>query len=124
MTVACEKMVRYVLPWIRKEFAKIMVNELGLPQVEVAKKLEVTEPAISQYISSKRGVEINVKDEKVLLAVREAAIRINNGNEAIISREICQICRLIRISNAIPDVYKSRFGAVEEFDECVCDSFE
>ena len=123
MTVACEKMVRYVLPWIRKEFAKIMVNELEITQVQVAKKLEVTEPAISQYLSSKRGDEINIKDEKILLAVREAATRISIDNSKI-SREICQICRLIRISNAIPEVYKSRIGVVEEFDECVCDSFE
>ena len=123
MTVACEKMVRYVLPWIRKEFAKIMVNELEITQVQVAKKLEVTEPAISQYLSSKRGDEINIKDEKILLAVREAATRISIDNSKI-SREICQICRLIRISNAIPEVYKSRIGDIEEFDECVCDSFE
>lgn len=123
MTVACEKMVRYVLPWIRKEFAIIMVNELKLSQVKVAKKLKVTEPAISQYLSSKRGDEIKIFDEKIVIAVREAAIRISDDNSGL-SREICQICRLIRISNAIPDVYRPKVGAVEEFDECVCDTFE
>ena len=124
MTVACEKMVRYVLPWIRKEFAKIMVNELGLAQVQVSKKLEVTEPAISQYLSSKRGDEINIIDEKILLTVKEAAIRISDGNGANLGREICKICRLIRISNAIPEVYKSKVGDVEVIDECICDKFE
>ena len=118
MAVACEKMVRYVLPWIRKEFAKIMVNELGLPQVEVAKKLEVTEPAISQYLSSKRGNEIDIDNEKVLLAVKEAALRINNENGANLSREICRICRLIRVSNASAGVYRQKIGA-EEFLECI-----
>ena len=124
MTVACEKMVRYVLPWIRKEFAKIMVNELGLPQVQVAKKLDVTEPAISQYLSSKRGGEIKIDDEKIILAVREAANRINNNDGSSLGKEICQICRLIRISNAIPEIYKSKTGDIEGFDECICDSFE
>ena len=123
MTIACEKMVRYVLPWIRKEFAKIMVNELEQSQVQVARKLGVTEPAISQYLSSKRGDEIKIADDKVVLAVREAAFRISKDHKEI-SREICQICRLIRISNAIPGVYNPRTGAVEEFDECICDSFE
>ena len=123
MAVACEKMVRYVLPWIRKEFAKIMVNELGLSQVEVAKKLEVTEPAISQYLSSKRGNEIEINNEKILLAVREAALLIVNENSANLGREICKICRLIRVSNAIPNVYRQKIGA-EEFDECICDTFE
>ena len=122
MTVACEKMVRYVLPWIRKEFAIIMVNELELAQVQVAKKLDVTEPAISQYLSSKRGNEIEIDDEKILLAVKEAAFRINEGSN--LSKEICKICRLIRVANAIPDVYRSKVGDIEEFTECICDTFE
>ena len=122
MTVACEKMVRYVLPWIRKEFATIMVNELELAQVQVAKKLDVTEPAISQYLSSKRGNEIEINDKKILQAVKEATFRINEG--ASLSREICKICRLIRVANAIPNVYKQKVGAIEEFAECICDAFE
>ena len=122
MTVACEKMVRYVLPWIRKEFAKIMVSELKLPQVQVAKKLDVTEPAISQYLSSKRGNEIEIDNEKVLLAVKEASYRIIEGSN--LSREICKICRLIRMEDAIPEIYKSKIGVIQEFDECICDTFE
>ena len=122
MSVACEKMVRYVLPWIRKEFAKIMVNELELSQVQVAKKLDVTEPAISQYLSSKRGNEIEIGDEKILQAVKEATFRINDGSS--LSKEICKICRLIRVSNAIPDVYRQKIGAIKEFEECICDTFE
>ena len=122
MSVACEKMVRYVLPWIRKEFARIMVNELKLSQVQVAKKLDVTEPAISQYLSSKRGNEIEINDEKILQAVKEAAFRINEGS--ILSKEICKICRLIRVANAIPEIYKSKIGAIQEFEECICDTFE
>ena len=123
MAVACEKMVRYVLPWIRKEFAIIMVNELELSQVQVAKKLDVTEPAISQYLSSKRGNEIEIMDENVLQAVREAAIRINEDTSGL-GKEICKICRLIRVSNAIPEIYKPKVGDIEEFTECICDSFE
>ena len=122
MAVACEKMVRYVLPWIRKEFAIIMVNELELSQVQVAKKLEVTEPAISQYLSSKRGNEIEIRNERILLAVKEASYRINDGSN--LSKEICKICRLIRMENAIPEIYKSKVGAIQEFDECICDTFD
>ncbi len=122
MTVACEKMVRYVLPWIRKEFAVIMVNELELSQVQVAKKLDVTEPAISQYLSSKRGNEIKINDEKILQEVKEAAVRINKGSN--LSKEICKMCRLIRMANAIPDVYRQKVGTIQEFEECICDTFE
>ena len=57
MSVSCEKMVKYVVPWIRRELAISLVRYHGMPQVRIAEILEVTEAAISQYLSSKRGSE-------------------------------------------------------------------
>jgi len=45
-----------IVPVIKKEFAKEIVNEFGLNQRETAKKLGITEATISRYISGKRGV--------------------------------------------------------------------
>ena len=124
MSVACEKMVRYVLPWIRREMAKTMVHELGNSQVNVSKILGVTESAISQYLASKRGNEIFIADERIIKATREAAMRINENGSQGINREICNICRLIRTSDAIPEVYKKKVGDLEKFEECICDMYE
>lgn len=51
--------VWYLLPAIRKEFAKEMIKE-GLSQREVAEKLCLTEAAVSQYIKGKRGSDVEI----------------------------------------------------------------
>ncbi len=86
--IACEYAMWNVLPVLRRELAKIMVEEMGYSQKEVAKMLGVSEAAISNYLKGKRGVEkINREFKK---KIRESARRIpNNGVE----KEICSLCR-------------------------------
>ena len=59
----CELIVWYILPVIRKEFARMMVEEGNLSQKQAAEKLGLTEPAISQYLNSKRGSEMDFNPE-------------------------------------------------------------
>jgi len=59
----------YLIPTIRKELTKHL-KEQGLDQKEIAKKLHITEPAVSQYVNSKRASQIdfdNVFDEQISL---------------------------------------------------------
>lgn len=85
----------YGLPAIRREFAKVMMNEYGLSQKEVAKKLGVTDAAISQYLSAKRG-KIEIRDNKILKEVRKSAKRIIDGDAKTMVREICRICDILK----------------------------
>jgi hypothetical protein len=85
--------MRYGLPAIRREFAKIMIERYGLNQKEVAGKLGVTDAAISQYLSAKRG---KISDEKILNEVRESAEKIVDGNESVMIKEICRICEILK----------------------------
>jgi predicted transcriptional regulator len=113
----CEKIVRYVLPGIRCEIARSMVDDHGLQQVRVARLLGLTEAAISQYLSQKRGY-IEIKDDEVLEDIRIAAKRIMDGGEGIVEEEVCRICKLIRDRNLIPGIYETKMGLKTE---CVCD---
>ena len=54
MKLPCETVVWYVLPKIRAELAKSLL-ELGISQKEISRKLGVTQAAISQYARGKRG---------------------------------------------------------------------
>ena len=54
--------VFYILPAIRRELT-IALKELGKSQKEIAKLLGVTEAAISQYQSSKRGSDVKFPKE-------------------------------------------------------------
>jgi hypothetical protein len=51
--------VWYLIPSLRRELTKILIKKHGLSQREVSQILEITEPAISQYLNSKRGRKID-----------------------------------------------------------------
>ena len=55
MKIPCELIVWYVLPAIRRELARELVDKHGMIQAEVARKFGVTDAAVSQYLKSKRG---------------------------------------------------------------------
>ena len=63
--------VWYILPALRREITNCMLVE-GLKQKEIAKKLQVTEASVSQYLSHKRAKEVQFSDElldKIKIAV-------------------------------------------------------
>ncbi len=74
----------YVIPAVRRELARLLVAS-GLTQRAVALKLDVTEPAISQYLSNKRGItmeyppivaaQLKASTNKILLTDDPRAIR-------------------------------------------------
>lgn len=49
--------VWYIIPALRRELARVFIEEHHLSQKEAAELLGVTESAISQYFSSKRATE-------------------------------------------------------------------
>jgi predicted transcriptional regulator len=54
------------LPVLRSLIVKDLIEKYGFSQVEVANKLGMTQAAISQYVSSKRGIKKSTKIEKSL----------------------------------------------------------
>ena len=65
MKPPCEIVVWYVIPAIRSELAKDLLA-LGMKQKDVSELMDITQPAVSQYITDKRGSGIelspNVKE--------------------------------------------------------------
>jgi len=55
MSTSCEYIARHFLPLYRAFVAKELVEKCGYTQEQAAEKLGTTQPAISQYLSSKRG---------------------------------------------------------------------
>src|SRR3989338_8090782 len=63
--------VWYIIPAIRRELTKSMID-LGLTQKQVAKRMGITEAAVSQYLSFKRAKEV-VFSNAVLDEIRKSA---------------------------------------------------
>lgn len=70
--------------------------DMNRTRTEIAEKLGVTEAAVSQYISGKRG-NFNFP-EKIRDEINSASRRIIEGEESefAIMKEICRICKIIQ----------------------------
>ncbi|VVB62322.1 Uncharacterised protein [uncultured archaeon] len=96
LKIDCEEIVWYLLPLIRKEFAKSLIKDHGLTQRKAAEKLGITEAAVSQYVLKKRG-DLKVKDVKIRQEIKTSTKRIMNGDFQVMKTETCRICHLLRV---------------------------
>ena len=102
----CEYIVWYGLPVLRKEIARSMINDFGLNEKKAAKKLGVSQAAVSQYLSGKRG-KIDIIDVEILHEINRSAERIiNQGNGAVVS-EICRLCKFFSSKELFPFICDS-----------------
>jgi len=103
MKIPCEIIVWEVLPVIRREIAKSLIKNHSLTQREAAKKLGLTEAAVSRYLSGKRGgIEIN--DDNILREIEKSSNKIVNGEGDTTIIEICKICRLLKMANIVDGI--------------------
>ena len=120
MKIPCELIVWYVLPSIRRELAKELVEKHHLTQAEVARRFGVTDAAISQYLKSKRGtskeIENSGKYEEFKKEVEASAARIMNGSDIV--TETCRICEMVKKKGILVKVYEAHTGL--KAPDCVC----
>ena len=120
MKIPCELIVWYVLPSIRRELARELVEKHHLSQAEVARRFGVTDAAISQYLKAKRGtskeIENSGKYEEFRKEVEVAAVRIVNGSDIV--TETCRICEMVKKSGMLVKVYEIHTGL--KAPDCVC----
>ncbi|MEM4260246.1 MAG: helix-turn-helix domain-containing protein [Candidatus Woesearchaeota archaeon] len=104
--------VWYVFPALRRELARAL-KEKGLSQSEIAKKLSITESAVSQYLNNKRGKGF-IFPKKILSLINKTAnniIKGKNKNKNAIDelyilssfiRKEKVLCRVHRKYSAVP----------------------
>ncbi len=105
-----EVIVWYILPAIRREITKFLIEEHNLPQKDIAQRFGLTEPAISQYKKGARGdIEFSsgIK-EKVKEAARSIA---EEGSSA--PREVQRVLKYIQNGGFLCDYHK-RYGLVHK----------
>jgi predicted transcriptional regulator len=94
MKSPCEVIVWDVLPSIRAAIAEELVKR-GLSQKEVSRLLGITPPAVSQYVSKKRGYNIQFDDDVRLSIEKLADDLIQNKVDNLVER-ICEVCKSLR----------------------------
>ena len=101
MKTPCEEIVWYVIPCIRAELARALVERHGLTQRRVAGIMGITDAAVSQYAKGKRGGRIH--DPGALEIIVEVADRIVRENGSLTGEDMCRVCRVVRDS---PDYHR------------------
>ena len=115
MKPPCEIVVWYVIPAIRSELAKELLN-LGMKQKDVSELMDITQPAVSQYITDKRGSGVKLQDD-VRKMVRDFAreLAVGKATKADLIPRTCSICRNVKTSDVLEqlNIDKSDLG-----DDC------
>lgn len=98
--------VWYIIPALRREICKSMVEEHMLTQKEVAKHVHLTEAAVSQYLSSKRAKDI-VFSKPVLEEIKKSAGKIIKDKKPIVS-EMMRLCELADVKHVMCNIHKKQ----------------
>ncbi|MDL2247041.1 transcriptional regulator [Methanobrevibacter sp. OttesenSCG-928-K11] len=124
MKQPCEIVVWYAIPAIRSLLAKEL-SKLGMKQIEISNVLEITQPAVSQYLSDKRGGgEVKFNDE-IDLMIRNLALDLYKENISQIDMipRICDICRKIRVDDILCMLHKEKGGVPDKCKLCLDKNF-
>ncbi|MDR3062866.1 MAG: transcriptional regulator, partial [Methanobrevibacter sp.] len=120
MKQPCEIVVWYVIPSCRAILAKELFK-LGMKQKEISNILDITQPAVSQYLSDKRGGrEVKFTDE-INKMLEELAYKLKEGlaGQMDIIAEICEICRKTRTEDILCMLHKSNSDIPENCQQCL-----
>jgi len=104
--------VWYLIPALRREFAKVFIKDHGLTQKQTAKILSITEAAISQYLNSKRGNEIKFS-KKELGKIKKSADEIMKNPEKLM-KNLYDLCTHLRESKVICNLHKAHDKSIPE----------
>jgi len=111
--------VRYILPAIRRELARIFIEDHKFSQKETAKILGLTEAAISQYQHSKRAKEV-VFSDAIVKEIQKSAAKIiaeKNSRQRLIA-EMYRISNLTTVRQILCDLHRSQSKELENCNVC------
>ncbi len=96
----CEEFVNDYLPSVKAKIAYVLYNEYDLKQTEISDLLDITQPAVSQYIKGSRGKTMDISEE-LSISIEEITEEIyeyrndeNYGKEKI-DELMCKVCKSI-----------------------------
>jgi predicted transcriptional regulator len=101
MRCKCEVAVQDILPIARSLLAKKLIDAYGMSQTEAAKKMGISQPAVSQYKKDIRGCRKGsfADNPKFMEAVNDIAKRLADGSVTAkqMPNELCRLCRVLQV---------------------------
>ena len=118
----CEIVVGKILPAMRALITKELIENYNFNQTEAAKKLGITQPAISQYRRELRGyrVKLLLSNKEVTDSIKKLAadIALDNIKPKQILGRFCEICEKIRKGKIICKIHEGIYPSIAPCDLC------
>jgi predicted transcriptional regulator len=108
--------VWYIIPAVRKEFARLLTKEHGLSYEKAGAALGISKAAVSQYLSNKRANKVCL-DAKTKREINKSAVKIFE-NSKIAMIEIQRILRFMKDNNCSCNVCKKYNKDVLKYCNC------
>ncbi|MFX0044590.1 MAG: thiamine-phosphate synthase family protein [Candidatus Hermodarchaeota archaeon] len=119
MRPPCEMVQREFLPYVRASLAS-RLREAGMSQNAIARRLNVTQAAVSKYLSQettegKLADHISVLSEKLSNLIMDEKTPTD-----LMVREICSTCMYLRIGSTICLMHRERVPSLGEVSCQIC----
>lgn len=97
MKLFCETIFDDTLPAVRAIITNEMIQTYGLNQFEIAERLGVTQPAVSQYLNGLRGKRVKqlMSNSKLMEWIKNLTADIMDGRVRLLEN-VCDICATTR----------------------------
>ena len=98
MRLFCEVVTKDVLPAIRSFIAEELLYEYKLNQTEIAKRLGISQPAVSQYLRRIRGGNKSIiNNDEIRQEIKRLCQKLYNNeiDNGHLIAEFCNICNLV-----------------------------
>lgn len=112
MKTVCEVIAQDILPILRAAIAKELINSYNLNQGEAAKLLDVSQPAVSQYLRQLRG-KSNIIDKA------DVQVQIKDLSTKLYLKEITQSELAVNMCKISKTILEERSGNFHKIDDCV-----
>lgn len=126
MKPPCMLMVGSILPALRVMLARRMVEEYGLTRSEVARRLQVSRAAVTQYLKGVRGnypLDLIAGSEAGREALERLTLELSKENPNFVEglRRLCAVCRILRRERKFCDWCEKMMPAIQGMG---CDACE
>lgn len=117
--------VQYILPTLRAEITKELIEKHGLRKTEAADKMGVTPAAVTQYLKRDRGniaSELVRRSKEVMDRVSDITNDLVRGESPadILLMKLCMACRVVRTEKLICELHMEEMPSLRGIDECSC----